>query len=211
MRRALGVALVLLGVLVGGGAAGGLLWSEHRTAAAQERLLADLPAAPSVVPGPEAPVARPVAAGEPLAALEVPRFGRDWRWALLEGAEEEVLVDGPGHYAGTPLPGARGNVAVAAHRAGHGSPFLDFDRLQVGDEVRLTQGDLRWVYRLTTAPRLVEADADWVLEDLPGRSLTLTTCWPRYGSSKRLFVRAKLAAVESDGRVVWEAGRTAAS
>ena len=35
----------------------------------------------------------------------------------------------------------------------------------------------------------------WVLDPLPGRQLTLTTCWPKYGSAKRMFVRGTLVDV----------------
>jgi sortase A len=59
--------------------------------------------------------------------------------------------------------------------------------------VLLRQQGVRWDYRLTTSPRIIPASAAWVLDPLRGRHLTLTTCWPRYGSSKRMFVRAVLA------------------
>jgi sortase A len=134
-----------------------------------------------------------VAPGHALARLRVPRFGAAWSWVVVEGTTAESLAEGPGHYAGTPLPGARGNVAIAGHRAGHGDPFIDFDRLEPGDTLRLGQGRAWWVYRLVTRPRIVPPSASWVLDPLPGRRLTLTTCWPRYGSSQRMFVRAVLA------------------
>ncbi|WP_127479297.1 sortase [Nocardioides pantholopis] len=143
------------------------------------------------------PVAAGVEHGRPLAVLEIPRLGKSWRWAVLEGTEDDVIADGIGHYAGTPLPGAAGNVALAGHRAGHGSPFLDFEELRPGDEVRITQGTSTWTYRLTTSPRKVDNDADWVLDPLPGHQLTLTTCWPKYGSLARLYVRGELVGPRS--------------
>lgn len=144
---------------------------------------------------PAAPVATGAAHGRPLAVLEIPRLGDSWRWAALEGTDDDVIADGIGHYPGTPLPGAVGNVAFAGHRAGHGSPFLDFEELRPGDEVRISQGAHTWTYRLTTTPRKVDTDADWVLDPLPGHQLTLTTCWPKYGSLARLYVRGELAGV----------------
>ena len=45
------------------------------------------------------------------------------------------LEKGPGHYAGTALPGQIGNFAVAGHRVGKGEPFLNLDHLQPGDTV----------------------------------------------------------------------------
>ncbi len=146
-----------------------------------------------------APVARPARVGHALGTLRVPRFGADWEWVLLEGADDEVIADGPGHYADTALPGARGNVGIAAHRAGHGDPFLDFDTLRPGDRVHVTQAGTTWTYRLTTRPEIIPVTATWVLRphvidgtDHWRRELTLTTCWPKYGSSKRMYVRAVL-------------------
>jgi sortase A len=140
------------------------------------------------------PVARPVPVGHALVDMRIPRFGASWSWTASEGISQAVLAGGPGHYPQTPLPGERGNVAFAGHRAGHGNPFIDFDRLQPGDEVELRQGHTTWTYVLDTAPKIVPASASWVLDPLPGRRLTLTTCWPKYGSAKRMYVRAHLAA-----------------
>ncbi|MGH3316434.1 MAG: sortase, partial [Nocardioidaceae bacterium] len=136
--------------------------------------------------------ARAVASGEALAVMRIPRFGPDWRWAVSEGVSQKVLAAGPGHYPGTPLPGQRGNSAYAAHRAGHGDPFIDFDRLRPGDRVHISQGDTTWTYRLDRRPRIIPTSASWVLNPLPGHRLTLTTCWPKYGSAKRMYVTGHL-------------------
>jgi sortase A len=181
--------------------------TSHQTARAQQRLAAEVPSGPAPHPstrnGPRAPVARPANTGDALATMRVPRFGGDWSWVAVEGTALEQLAQGPGHYRRTPLPGARGNVALAAHRAGHGSPFLDFDTLRVGDEVVLEQRRVRWTYRLLTAPRIVPVDATWVLRPSRNRMLTLTTCWPRYGSSQRMYVRAELARVDRQSHERW--------
>lgn len=153
------------------------------------------------------PTASAVKVGEPIGTMRIPRFGADWDWVLLEGADDETIANGPGHYADTVLPGARGNVGVAAHRAGHGDPFIDFDKLRRGDEVQIQQGGVRWIYRLDTDPRIVPVTATWVLRPHPRsgagpvserwrRELTLTTCWPKYGSSERMFVRGTLTRVQ---------------
>lgn len=141
------------------------------------------------------PTARPAEHGEALVAMRIPRFGEDWRWTALEGVEDEVIAHGPGHYQYTPLPGEIGNSAFAAHRAGHGDPFIDFDKLRAGDRVLLSQRTVTWVYRLTGPPRLVDADDVHVLDPTPGRTITLTTCWPRWGSSRRLVVHGDLVGV----------------
>lgn len=194
MRRPLGWTMVLsavvfLGVLIGQNAV-----LEHRTHQAQVRLLGEVPRLGAAHAGESHPVARAVDVGRALVVMRIPRFGHDWRWAALEGTSPTVLAEGPGHYAGTALPGQRGNAAFAAHRAGHGDPFIDFERLQPGDRVILRQGAVEWQYVLDSQPRIIPVTADWVLDPTPGRTLTLTTCWPRYGSSKRMFVRGHLVA-----------------
>jgi sortase A len=138
------------------------------------------------------PAASPARVGAALAVMRIPRFGDDWRWVALEGTADWVIAGGPGHYSWTPLPGEQGNVGFAAHRAGHGDPFIDFDRLRPGDRVVLSQRGARWVYRLDMRPRIISTGASWVLDPLRGHRLTLTTCWPKYGSAKRMFVRGHL-------------------
>jgi sortase A len=175
---------------------------DGETARAQARLRTELPAARPAVQGAvlrrsTPPVARSVPPGHALAVLRIPRFGAGWRWVAVQGTSADDLAEGPGHYVSTPLPGARGNVAFAGHRAGHGDPFIDFDRLRPGDRVVLEQAGVRWVYRLDDRPVVVGVGAGWVLDPLPGHRLTLTTCWPRYGSSQRMYVRGHLIAVRA--------------
>lgn len=201
MRRILVSLLVVAGVAIGVPGTR-LVVDDLRASHGQEELRARLASvgAPQPVRGRRGtPVASGSRTGLPFVTLRIPRFGDEWEWAVVEGTDETALALGPGHYPGTPLPGARGNVGIAAHRAGHGSPFLDFDKLREGDEVLLTQSGTTWVYRIASAPEIVAADAHQVLDPLPGRMLTLTTCWPKYGSSKRMVVRGELARVTGAG------------
>lgn len=192
MRRLIALVLIASGLSLVTVLAGQGVLESHQTAQAQEHLRDELPQGPTATPSDPIPTAVPVAVGKAFVTMSIPRFGKDWRWVALEGTSPAVLVDGPGHYRGTALPGDRGNAAFAAHRAGHGDPFIDFDLLKPGDRITFEQGDTRWVYVLDTKPRIIPISASWVLNRTPGRQLTLTTCWPRYGSSKRMFVRGHL-------------------
>lgn len=155
----------------------------------QASLYSDVPAA---IPGPP-PTASPVANSKALIHMEIPRFGHDWFWTAMEGVSLDTLALGPGHYPNTELPGEIGNSAFAAHRASHGDPFIDFETLQVGDEIILSQSGAKWIYDVTQEPIIIEPDEDWILDDFTsGRWLTLTTCWPKYGSEKRMYIRAEL-------------------
>lgn len=202
MRRTLALVLIGAGLAVFAWQTLQPMQEARQTAAAQERLLADLPAVatPSHARPAGVPVARPAPVGGALAVVRIPRFGADWKWAAVEGTALEQINSGPGHYRGTPLPGDVGNVAFAAHRAGHGDPFIDFDRFEPGDDVIFEQAGLRWTYVIDTRPVIIPATASWVLGPSIQRQLTLTTCWPRYGSSKRMFVRGHLDEVVAEDR-----------
>jgi sortase A len=153
---------------------------------------------------------RPEVPGDAIAVLYLPRFGADYRRVVLEGTGEEQLSQGPGHYPGTAMPGEQGNVALAGHRVGKGSPFLDLDQLQPGDPIVLETRDSWFVYRmlpLTGDPSgvrgqaiVLPTDVD-VISPVPGRAadaqpvgayLTLTTCHPRFSAEQRLIVHAVL-------------------
>lgn len=152
---------------------------------------------PTVKPG-SPPQASPAKSGEALAYIRIPRFGKHWAWTVLEGTDMDTLASGPGHFRRSALPGERGNVAIAAHRAGHGDPFIDFEELRVGDEVMLAQNGAEWTYEITRSPTRIQPNESWIADNVKrGKLLTLVTCWPKYGSSERIYVRAKLAEVKS--------------
>lgn len=151
---------------------------------------------PEALPGPP-PQAAPVANGEALAYMRIPRFGEDWLWTVLEGTSMDVINRGPGRFPDSALPGEQGNTAYAAHRATHGDPFIDFDLLQVGDTITLAQSGAEWTYTVTMRPKIIEPDEEWVVRNMEqGHWLTLVTCWPKYGSEKRMYVRAELTDIE---------------
>lgn len=173
----------------------------------------ETPAPPTVTVQPSI---TPPRVGEPFAFLHIPRLGNDYRRAVVEGTEEQQLTQGPGHYVGTAMPGQPGNFAVAGHRVGKGSPFLDLDTLRPGDPIVVETADAWHTYRVigdTTTGEFVP-DGNGV----PGREvvspidvsviaptprgamtapptgayLTLTTCHPKYSARTRLIVHAVL-------------------
>lgn len=86
--------------------------------------------------------------GEGFARLQIPRFGADFQFAILEGIDETELVAGPGHYPDTQLPGQRGNFAVAGHRVGKGAPFNDLGSLQACDEIVVETPSAQQIYKV---------------------------------------------------------------
>ncbi len=197
--RGVGKALICVGILLFL-FVGYQLWgtgiAERRS---QERLIASfekrLTAAPTVptLPGAAGITSEttvpPVELGDALALIEIPKI--DVKKAVLEGVEVEDLKQGPGHYPETPLPGQRGNSAIAGHRTTYGAPFLDVDALEPGDPIFVTTSGGRFRYDVTEL-QVVDPDAVHVLNPTPDDRLTLTTCHPRFSAAERLIVVAKL-------------------
>jgi sortase A len=76
--------------------------------------------------------------GKSLGVLYMPRLGRDYAEAIVQGStvpDDSQLEQGTAHYGNTQLPGQKGNFAVAGHRVGKGEPFLNIDKLRSGDAV----------------------------------------------------------------------------
>ena len=84
--------------------------------------------------------------GKGIANLYIPRFGRDYAWTIVEGTSDADLEKGPGHYAGTQLPGQTGDFAVAGHRVGKGEPFLNLDQIKAGDAIVVETETTWYVY-----------------------------------------------------------------
>ena len=72
--------------------------------------------------------------GQPLGRIRMHSIGVNS--VVVEGTDTSSLRRGPGHYPGTPLPGARGTVAIAGHRTTYGAPFRRLDKLDTGDRIR---------------------------------------------------------------------------
>ena len=183
------------------------------TARDQSRLnqqLHDTWAATTTQPEVEPPV------GRPMAVLHIPRLGSDFERVVVEGTGQEELEQGPGHYVGSALPGQQGNVALAGHRVGKGSPFLDLDTMRPGDPIVVETATRWYVYRVlgdpatgdfTTDPsgipgqEVVDPTGLQVISPTPGAAptdppsgayLTITTCNPKYSARTRLVVHARL-------------------
>ena len=157
-----------------------------------------------------------VSIGDPFAILHIPRLGADYARVVVEGTAQTQLVQGPGHYVGTAMPGEQGNFAVAGHRVGNGSPFLDLDRLRPGDPIVVETAGSWFVYRVLGDPAVGSYDGDpsgipgqqivrpgdvEVISPTPGGPsdgpasgayLTLTTCHPKYSAQQRLIIHARL-------------------
>jgi sortase A len=189
VRRQVGLALCASGALallfVGGRYAVGAEsaerareeWNEASARAAIEKMRASV----------DGRAFGPVAEGQPIARLVIPRIDLDE--IVLEGVREKDLNGGPGHVPGSALPGERGNAIVSAHRDRH---FRRFDELAVGDTIR-TETRRRADVWVISSRRVIDKNAP-ALFHTNDATLTLTTCWPiRYlgTAPERLIITAK--------------------
>jgi sortase A len=134
----------------------------------------------------------PIAEGDAIGELRIPRVGMDRRG--VAGVSVPDLKKGPGHFPQTPMPGELGNAAIAGHRTTYGGPFLQLDELEVGDEVIwVNLYAQEFVYRVTGS-EIVKPSQGEVINTLdPGKAtLTLVTCDPVRTSKNRLIVYAEL-------------------
>jgi len=127
--------------------------------------------------------------GEPVGRIRVASAGIST--VVVAGTDGDSLRRGPGHYPGTPLPGAGGTVGIAGHRTTYGAPFRRLDRIDPGDriEVRMPYG--RFVYRVERT-RIVPPTATWVTRRVGYDRLVLSACHPLYSAEKRIVVFARL-------------------
>lgn len=133
----------------------------------------------------------PPADGSVLARLQIPAIGVNQY--IVEGTTSDDLSKGPGHYAGTALPGQAGNVAIAGHRTTHGAPFNELGHVKTGNQIVLTTS---WgehlSYVVSGTPQVVSPGDVGVLNYFGDNRITLTTCNPEFSSSQRLVVVGNL-------------------
>lgn len=173
-----------------------LVWSNQRTALAQDDLLADFRThqGTSATSTPRAPDP-----GDGVAVLHAPRLGKDWQWVVIEGTDMSDLRNGPGRFTESAMPGEVGNFAVAGHRATHGEPFARFDEIVEGDRFVVETAD-EWLVYEVTWEQIVPPTAVEVLSPVAGHpdkearvpTMTLITCHPRWGSTERLVIGSQL-------------------
>jgi sortase A len=149
------------------------------------------------------------APGSGFAILRIPRLGKNYKYVVVEGTTTADLIKGPGHYAGTALPGQIGNFAVAGHRTTYLHPFYDINELVVGDAINVETRTTWFTYRVENIPGTTahyqevvspsDVSVAYPVPDQPNFSasptlavLTLTSCNPRYSAAQRMVVHAVL-------------------
>ena len=215
MRRALGTALVVVGLLVLADAAATLAWQEPlsawRAGRAQHRLAGQLRAIELAAPPPRTArghaelasaaqaLARSRRDGQAVAELRIARIGL--RAIVVRGTTAADLRDGPGVLAGTPLPGQHGTTAIAGHRTTYGAPFRHLDALRRGDAITLRLPYASFRYRVE-GRRIVDPGDLSVLRRAGHDRLVLSACHPLFSAARRIVVLARLTGVGQSARSV---------
>ena len=192
-----------------------LWWTNVESDAAQSQVIKEFAqdlgtVAPPAPDAPAAPAAEddfgaPVVAAAPshagtIGIMYIPRFGETYTRPIVQGTTGDVLDTlGLGHYAGTAMPGAVGNFAVAGHRQTHGAVLDNIHTLVPGDRIYVQTKDGYYVYVFRNN-QIVMPDRTDVLEPvptLPGATpteayLTMTSCNPRYGAEERIIAYSLL-------------------
>jgi len=131
-----------------------------------------------------------LALGDTLAKLKIPRLGTELYVVEGDGAPE--LRRGPGHLAGSAMPGGDGNCIIAGHRDTH---FRVLKDIREGDDIVLETQTGQYLYRVKRTHIVTPDDTD-SLRPTATPELNLITCYPFYyvGSApKRFVVEAQLA------------------
>ncbi|MEV4895932.1 class E sortase [Nonomuraea sp. NPDC055795] len=182
-----------------------LLWGTSAYTQRQQLLLQQQLAEESATPAQPAADGKvpKISLGKAMALLRIPKLGRDYRYAVVEGVETDHLKKGPGHYPGTALPGQVGNFVVSGHRTTYSAPFNRIDELQRDDEIVVEAREARYTYRVTSQD-IVEPNEIEIIAPVPGKPdispirsyITLSTCHPEYSAAQRLIVYGVLKETE---------------
>ncbi len=175
---------------------------------AVEPTLATAAATPPTPPPPPNPVPPlPVPAPLPNAAarvplvvfgrIQIPKIGLDQ--VVHEGVEQMVIDAGPAHWPGTAAFGSWGNVVLAGHRTTHTEPFLRVAELAPGDPIILSDAEGTYTYHVTGI-EIVPNTALSIVDQHPGRTLTIFSCHPIGSSAQRIVVHAELMSAPRPGQ-----------
>jgi sortase A len=172
------------------------VYTDHQQKQLDQTLVHEWVEPPTTPAGPSLPVS---SLGKGFARIYLPTLGRKEVHVVVEGVSHADLKKGPGHFPGTDLPGALGNVVISGHRTTYGAPFNRLDELHVGDPIVLETRTMFFTYAVQRL-FVVKPSAIGVTYHVPDhptatptqRLLTLTTCNPKYSARTRLIVRAVL-------------------
>src|SRR5206468_2192323 len=141
-----GRALIFLGVLILLFVAYQLWGTGISEARDQHRLKQEFKTVQQAPPPTSRVALPPPPEGDAVAIIEIPKINVSK--AVVQGVGTEDLKKGPGHYPSTPMPGEKGNAAIAGHRTTYGHPFYDLDALKPGDDIFISTRAGKFQYKV---------------------------------------------------------------
>ncbi|NCO65122.1 MAG: hypothetical protein COW32_07185 [Candidatus Aquicultor secundus] len=127
---------------------------------------------------------------KPFARIVIPRISLDA--IVVQGVDEQALALGPGHMEETAYPGEVGNMVISGHRVTHSHPFYYLDELKKGDPIEIySLSNKKYTYYVVGQKVVIPTDVS-VIAPTKDKTLTLTTCNPRYSAKTRLIITAKM-------------------
>jgi sortase A len=129
------------------------------------------------------------AIGDPVAKIRIPSIGVNR--TVVSSVLLSQLQRGPGHYPETPMPGKKGNVAIAGHRTTFGQPFHNIDKVENGDQIIFETVQGEFVYEVTDL-FIVKPNQVEILEDFGDNRVTLIACHPKYSAAERIIAVGEL-------------------
>jgi sortase A len=145
--------------------------------------------------------------GQAIGRIRIGRIGLNM--VVVNGTDHQTLKKGPGRDPRTYMPGQGRLVYIAGHRTTYLAPFSHIDSIRDGDYIRLEMPYATFVYRAMRHRIVVDTDLS-VLRSPAHELLELQACHPRFFSSHRYIVYAKLVSVEPRGGKPYDAARVAA-
>lgn len=143
----------------------------------------------------KAELAQHLIAGAWQEALRGKAHAKPWRWAdtwpvarlkmytgtidedlyLLAGATGSSLAFGPGHMAGTALPGTTGNSVIGGHRDTH---FAFLAKVKIGDSFQLQSREGLWHAYQVDSITIRDITSGPLILDPNAAQVQLITCYP---------------------------------
>jgi len=132
--------------------------------------------------------------GEIFVKLSIPFI--KLKQTVREGIDISIIDLGVVHWAGTSLPGEKGNVVLAGHRSTKTAPFYKIEGVRIGDQILFTNKN-----KVVTEYKVYEMfvvdptnmDIIYPPSNPNDSILTIFTCHPIGSKSKRFVVRARLS------------------
>lgn len=125
--------------------------------------------------------------GNSIAVLQIPSQGI--KGVVKEGTDNQTLKNYIGMFKGAAMPGQVGNFSVAAHNNIYTEIFRNLNKVNIGDEVKVTTKTSNYTYKITSKQTVSPTSIE-VINNSDKREITLITC--NYNASARIVLKGEL-------------------